>query len=68
MAHLIQYRCVKILGFKPDLFFKKDKSDIENLKLTYRVDELKSLVISLKKRKITYELDKLIKFCVLTFG
>ena len=68
MAHLIQYRCVKILGFKPDLFLKKDNCDVENLKLTYRVNELKSLGISLKKRKITYELDKLLKFCELTFG
>ena len=65
MAELISYRCLKVLGFKPSINFKKGASDNNSLrdKLYYRSDKLDALGIKYSNEVKVEEIDNLLLFC-----
>jgi UDP-glucose 4-epimerase len=68
MALLIQQRCIKVLGFEPELLRKKSESDELYPKLIYRTDHLTSLGITTKSLGNIAEVDRLLQFCQSTFN
>jgi UDP-glucose 4-epimerase len=67
MAHLIQSRCTKILGFEPKLQHIQGGVDELHRTLTYRTDSLNSLGISSKSLDNIKEIDSLLQYCQLVF-
>jgi UDP-glucose 4-epimerase len=63
MAQLIQQRCLKVLGFKPELQHKQGGFNEQHLSLNYRTDRLNSLGISCKNLSCVEEIDSLLRFC-----
>ncbi len=67
MAQLIQQRCVKILGFEPELECKKAGAYELNSTLTYSINRLNLLGIGCKNLDNITEIDKLLQFCQVAF-
>jgi len=67
MAQLIQKRCIQVLGFEPELQHKRGGVDKQYPTLTYRTNNLTSLGVNFKSQDNTAEIDKLLRFCQLTF-
>ena len=67
MSHLIQERCTKVLGFKPNLKHTQGDLNQENRKLTYITDSLNSSGISSKSMDNIAEIDSLLQYCQLVF-
>ena len=63
MAKLIQQRCLKVLGFKPELQHKQVGFNEQHLSLNYRTDSLNSLGIGCKSLDYLEEIDSLLRFC-----
>ena len=63
MAKLIQDRCVKVLGFKPELI-QKQNFEVDNLDtLNYESQKLTELGVIIDRAKIEIELDDLLRYC-----
>ncbi len=67
MAQLIQQRCTTVLGFEPELQHKKGGVDEQHPTLTYSTNHLNSLGIGYKGLDNVAEIDRLLRFCQLTF-
>jgi UDP-glucose 4-epimerase len=67
MAKLIQQRCTKLLGFTPELQYKKSETNERHDSLIYRSDNLNALGISCKNQNNTVEIDNLLLYCQSTF-
>jgi UDP-glucose 4-epimerase len=63
VAHLIQQRCVQVLGFEPTLQRVKGGVDERHAPLTYRTDNLAALGIKLDSLDSMAEIDRLLRFC-----
>ena len=68
MAQLIQQRCIKVLGYMPELQHKQSGVDEQYSPLSYRNNNLNSLGISCRSQKNPVEIDKLLQFCQITFN
>jgi UDP-glucose 4-epimerase len=67
LAQLIQKRCIKVLGFEPELQRKQGGKDEQSRTLIYSTVSLNSLGISCKSLDIAAEIDNLLRFCQSTF-
>jgi len=67
MAKLIQRRCSKVLGFTPELQYKKNRGEDQLPTLIYRTDKLNALGINCKSVTNTMEIDNLLQFCQTSF-
>ena len=63
MAKLIQQRCIKVLGFEPELKHKHVEFNEQHSSLNYRTDNLNSLGIDCKSSGYLEEIDSLLRFC-----
>lgn len=63
MAKLIQQRCIKVLGFEPELQLKHGEFNEQHSSLNYRTDNLNSLGIDCKSLGYLEEIDSLLRFC-----
>lgn len=63
MAHMIQERCSKTLGFTPPIHRKKVNTQKINEKLFYESNVIKKLEINLQNKKKIEEIDGLLQFC-----
>lgn len=61
MAHIIQKRCVKLLGFKPEITSQKSKHNETNL-LNYSIDKLLDTSFTLNN-DVHDEIDSTLLFC-----
>jgi UDP-glucose 4-epimerase len=68
MAQTIQQRCLKVLGFEPELQREQDRKNDPFLPLIYRPDRLGEIGIKLDGLNNTDEIDHLIRYCNITFG
>jgi len=67
MAHLIQQRCAKVLGFTPELAYKIGLADEMHEGLTYVVAKLVELNGNVNQN-LSKEIDQLLMFCKLSFA
>jgi UDP-glucose 4-epimerase len=68
MALLIQQRSSKVLGFEPELLYKKTELNELHPKLIYKTDKLRSLGIDTESGDNMTEIDRLLQFCQSTFN
>jgi UDP-glucose 4-epimerase len=68
MAQTIQQRCVKILGFEPELHREQDRENNSFEPLSYRADRLGEIGIKLDGINNQDEIDRLLRYCSFTFG
>ena len=68
IAKFIQYRCNEVLGFLPELLYKKSEVHEQSSPLTFGTDNLNALGISYKMQLNTVEIDRLLQFCQATFN
>lgn len=68
MAQTIQQRCVKVLGFEPELQRVQDRKNDPFSPLIYRPDRLDEIGIKLDEVKNLDEIDHLLRYCHIAFG
>jgi UDP-glucose 4-epimerase len=68
MAHLIQQRCVQVLGFEPVLQSVQGGVDESYPMLTYRADKLAAIGFKNDELNKTVEIDNLLRFCQSAFS
>ena len=68
ISMLIQERCTEILGFTPDLIYRKSAVIEKPIKLNYSIDHLNALGISHNNGINIEEIDNLLLFCRKTFS
>ena len=66
MAKLVQQRCIRVLGFLPELQHKQSGLDEKTPTFTYLTNKINYLGISFKSN--TIEIDKLLQFCQMSFN
>ena len=62
MAQIVQKRCLKILGYEPQIEYKKIGKDEGNTILSYRTNHLAILNITTQSQDIKFEIDRLLEF------
>jgi UDP-glucose 4-epimerase len=67
MVQTIQQRCMKVLGFEPELQSKQDHDVVSIEPLTYRVDRFEAMGIKLAVNNNPDEIDYLLRYCNTTF-
>lgn len=68
LAHLIQQRCVQVLGFEPTIERAQCGVNERQPELIYRTDNLAALGINLNNYDSPSEIDHLLRFCQSTFS
>jgi UDP-glucose 4-epimerase len=68
MAQTIQQRCVKVLGFEPEMQREQDHKNDSFAPLTYRPDRLGKIGIKLDGNNNPDDIDHLLRYCNITFG
>ncbi len=68
MAQTIQQRCVKVLGFEPELHREQGRKNDSFEPLSYRVDRLGEIGIKVVGINNQDEIDRLLRYCSITFG
>jgi UDP-glucose 4-epimerase len=68
MTKIIQQRCVKILGFEPDLQRQQDLKEESHAPLIYQSARLDQLTMNLVYTNYCDEIDKLLRYCETVFS
>jgi UDP-glucose 4-epimerase len=67
MSKTIQQRCLKVLGFEPELQREQDKKNDPSSPLIYRSDRLSKIGVKLNANNNQDEIDSLLRYCGITF-
>jgi len=67
MTQMIQQRCVRVLGFEPELLHKQELGDESVVPFTYQQTRLVAMGTQLDASKNIAEIDHLLRYCDATF-